>query len=320
MGLHTGIVVIGRNEGDRLRACLAAVPFDACRVVYVDSGSADGSLPFAERTGATGVALDPARAFTAGRARNEGVRALLALDPAVEFVQFIDGDCELDPHWLASGLAFLAQHPRHAVACGRVRERDPAGSVFNRLCDWEWDTPVGEAKACGGNALVRLAAFRAAGGFREELIAGEEPELCLRLRREGWGIRRLGQEMVLHDAAMTRFSQWWRRALRAGHAFAQGAWLHGRARERHWVGETLRAVAFGGLLPLAALLLWAVAGPWGGVLLLVYPAQVLRLALRGGGFTRAFYLVLARFPEFLGVLAFVRARLARSPARLIEYK
>jgi hypothetical protein len=165
-----------------------------------------------------------------------------------------------------------------------------------------------------------VAAFQAVGGFREHLIAGEEPELCVRLRREGWGVHRLAAEMVLHDAAMTRFAQWWRRTMRSGYAFAQGAFLHGAGRERHWVRETLRAVFYGGVLPLAAILLAALVGPWYLLLLLAYPAQVLRLSRGQGGFTRAFYLVLGRFPECLGALKFVGRVLAQAPARLIEYK
>lgn len=314
-----GVVVIGRNEGERLRTCLQAIPFASCAVVYVDSGSTDGSVELARRFGAHTVALDMARPFTAARARNAGVAALRQVAPDAEFVQFLDGDCELAAHWLATGLAFLLQNPGVAVVSGRLRERDPQRSVFNRLCDWEWDTPVGEALACGGNALMRLAAFRAAGGFRDDLIAGEEPELCVRLRRARWKVYRIPGEMALHDAAMTRFAQWWRRTTRSGHAFAEGAWLHGWAPEHHWVYETLRAIVYGGVLPLVALF-GALATPWTLLLLLVYPLQMLRLSRGRGGSTRAFYLVLGRFPEFLGVVRFFATRLARAPAQLIEYK
>jgi GT2 family glycosyltransferase len=320
MNPRIGVVVIGRNEGERLRVCLSAIPFGACEVVYVDSGSTDGSVELARRFGAHCVALDMAQPFTAARARNAGVRALLELLPSAEFVQFLDGDCELQAPWLAEGVAFLLQNPQVAVTCGRLRERNPQGSVFNRLCDWEWEAPEGDAKACGGNALMRVSAFQAAGGFREQLIAGEEPELCVRLRRAGWRVHRLGTEMALHDAAMTRFTQWWRRTMRGGHAFAEGAWLHGMERERHWVRETLRAIFYGGVFPLAALLLAVFASPWFLLLLLVYPLQVLRLAHQRGGYTRAFYLVLARFPEFVGVLKFARTLLGSAPARLIEHR
>jgi GT2 family glycosyltransferase len=315
-----GIVVIGRNEGERLRACLDALPFHACEVVYVDSGSTDGSPELAKSCGAHGIALDMALPFTAARARNAGMRALLAIAPQTEFVQFLDGDCELDRQWVRTGVAFLRDNPSLAVVCGRVREREPGRSVFNRLCEWEWDAPAGEAKACGGNALMRVAAFQAVGGFREQLIAGEEPELCVRLRRAGWRVHRLAAGMVLHDAAMTRFAQWWRRTMRSGYAFAEGASLHGFGPERHWVRETLRALFYGGLLPLAAMLLSALLDPWYLLLLLAYPAQILRLSRRQGGLTRAFYLVLGKFPEFLGALKFVGRTLAQAPARLIEYK
>jgi glycosyltransferase involved in cell wall biosynthesis len=40
---QVGLVIIGRNEGERLRRCLASVGAGGCDVVYVDSGSTDGS-------------------------------------------------------------------------------------------------------------------------------------------------------------------------------------------------------------------------------------------------------------------------------------
>jgi GT2 family glycosyltransferase len=312
-------VVIGRNEGARLLACLDSLRGAVGRIVYVDSGSTDGSVAAAEAAGATVVALDPAVPFTAARARNAGLAALGS--PA--YVQLVDGDCALREGWIETALEFLEAHPRAAVACGRRRERHPEASVYNRLCDREWDTPVGPAAACGGDALMRLAAVRAVGGFREGLIAGEEPELCLRLRRAGWDVWRLDAEMTWHDAAMTRFGQWWRRARRAGHAFAEGAALHGAGPERHWVAETRRALAWGLGLPLLALALGALA-PAGLLVLFAYPLQVLRLARREGGgregWERAFFLTLGRFPEALGVLEFRLGALLGRRAVLIEYK
>jgi GT2 family glycosyltransferase len=319
---EVGAVVIGRNEGPRLLACLTSLR-GIGRVIYVDSGSTDGSVTAARSAGALVVELDLARPFTAARARNAGLAVLAAEQPPA-YVQFVDGDCELRDGWIAAARAFLDTHPRAAVACGRRRERFPLASVYNRLCDHEWDTPVGPARACGGDALMRLAALQAAGGFRDGLIAGEEPELCLRLRAAGWQIWRLDAEMSLHDAAITRFGQWWRRARRAGHAFAEGAALHGAPPERHWVAETRRALAWGLGLPLLALAL-AAASPAGLLVLLAYPLQVLRLAARDGpgrrdAWERAFFLTLGRFPEMLGVLEFRLGTLFGRRAGLIEYK
>ena len=217
-------IVIGRNEGARLLACLASLRGQVRRVIYVDSGSVDGSVPAARGLGAEVLALDLAQPFTAARARNAGLGALIADPP--EFVQFVDGDCVLDAGWIATGLAGFAAHPRAVVVCGRRRERFPKVSIYNRLADLEWATPVGQADACGGDALMRFDAVQAVAGYRAGLIAGEEPELCLRLRRAGGEVWRLDAEMTLHDAALLRFGQWWRRSVRAGHAFAEGAPHH----------------------------------------------------------------------------------------------
>ncbi len=309
-------VVIGRNEGERLVACLRALRGQMRRVVYVDSGSTDGSVAQARALGAEVVALDMTRPFTAARARNAGLAALAADPP--EFVQLLDGDCEMVPGWPAAALAAFAEHPRAVVVCGRRRERFPQASVWNALADREWDTPVGPARACGGDALMRYAAVRAVGGYRDDLIAGEEPELCLRLRQAGGEVWRIAAEMVLHDAALTRFGQWWRRTRRAGHAFAEGAALHGARPERHWVAETRRALFWGAGLPVL-ILLAGLIHPAGWLLALVYPAQVVRLARRGGG-TWAVYSVLGKFAEAQGALGYWADRLRGRRRGLIEYK
>jgi GT2 family glycosyltransferase len=320
MSSGLGIVVIGRNEGERLRRCLRSVIEHAAKVVYVDSGSGDKSLEVARQLGAEIVSLEMTRPFTAARARNAGFRRLQAAEAGVEFVQFVDGDCEVVDGWLEAAARFLEQHHAHAVVGGRTRERHPERSIFNQLCDWEWDTPVGEATSCGGNAMMRATAFRAVGGFLDTLIAGEEPELCVRLRRAGWKVHRLGHEMALHDAAMTRIGQWWMRTVRSGHAFAEGAWLHGASPERHWVRETQRALIFGLGVPSLILIAALVFGPWSLLAFSVYPMQVARIAFRIGNWRRAFFLVLGRFPECWGVLRFHAGRLRGSRSLLIEYK
>lgn len=312
-----GAVIIGRNEGARLVACLASFPDWVRPLVYVDSGSTDGSVAAARAAGAEVVALDMNLPFTAARARNAGFARLQELG-APEHVQFVDGDCRMQPGWLEAAQAFLAEHPAVAVVCGRRREIRPEASIWNRLCDAEWDTPVGQAKACGGDALMRVAAVAEVGGYDPTLIAGEEPELCVRLRQAGWEVWRIDREMTLHDAAMTRIGQWWKRTRRGGHAFAEGAALHGASPERHWVAETRRAVLWGAVLPGAALLGLAVT-PWSLALLLAWPLQVLRLSRRHG-WERAAFMVLAKIPEAQGVLEYHLNRLRRRRSALIEYK
>lgn len=322
---RVGVVIIGRNEGTRLVRCLASLTAQLAQLVYVDSGSTDDSVNAARSVGADVVALDMTVPFTAARARNEGFERMRILYPNAEYVQFLDGDCEVSPEWLKSAANFLDTNLAVAAVCGRLRERFPEKTVYNMLCDMEWDTPIGEAKACGGNVLMRVDAFEDVHGFRPDLIAGEEPELCVRLRASGWKIWRLDQEMALHDAAITRFGQWWRRTLRGGYAYAEGAHLHGRPPERHRVKESRRVWIWGLGIPVATIGLTIWLGAWGLALPLIYPMQVIRLALRGTrsvkqNWWRALFLVLGKFSEVIGQLKFVYNKLAGKTTHLIEYK
>ncbi len=319
-----GVVAIGRNEGQRLLDCLASVKSETGNIIYVDSGSSDGSISAAQQAGAIVVRLDSTQPFTAARARNEGFGALKALRPDICFVQFLDGDCILVKGWLEKALAFIEQRKDTAIVCGRRRERHPSASFYNQLCDLEWDTPVGEALACGGDALVRVEAFEAVGGFRPQLIAGEEPELCVRLREEGWKIWRLDAEMTQHDAAMTRFGQWWVRTVRGGHAFSEISWLHRNSPFGIWRRETARAVLWGGVLP-ATICLGALVRPgvlWGA---LIYFLQICRIALSRGptlsmSWKYALFATLAKVAELQGILKFWTHQWGRRTVTLIEYK
>lgn len=326
-----GVVAIGRNEGERLRRCLAAVRRCTAKAVYVDSGSSDDSVALARSLGVEVVELDTAIPFTAARARNAGFRRLLEIAPDIRYVQFVDGDCELLPEWLPGALAFLQARPSVALVSGRRRERYPERSIYNRLCDFDWDIAVGETQVCGGDFLVRRRVFESVGGFRERLIAGEEPELCVRIRQAGWRLWRLETRMSLHDAAMTRFSQWWRRALRGGYAYCEGAHMHGDSATRHFVRQYRRILLWGLAVP-AAILFAAAIRPAALGAFLVYPLHVARIARRDRAgrdgaalsgrdrWLRAGFFVLSRFPEALGCCRYQLDLRLRRNASLIEYK
>lgn len=298
-----GVVAIGRNEGERLRQCLQSASRKAPCIVYVDSGSQDGSVALARELGASVVELDLSTPFTAARARNAGYAQLRRLCPDLEFVQFVDGDCELDPAWMDAALEYMRAHPRAAVVCGRRRERHPDASVYNHLCELEWDTPVGLVGSCGGDALLRAAAFDEVGGYSPDLIAGEEPDLCRRLRAAGWEIWRLGIEMTLHDASMTRFAQWWRRNVRSGYATAQA--VHRK------VGRDLR----GALRKVASNTLWALPGSWP-----LWPVLWLRIYRRRRDSAYATFTVLGKLPNFQGQLSFWLHHARNRGYAIIEYK
>lgn len=335
-GPRLAVVAIGRNEGERLARCLDSVLGAGRLVVYVDSGSSDGSRELARARGAEVVELDLALPFTAARARNAGFERALELAPELTWVQFLDGDCALDPRWIETGLAALRAEERTAIVCGRRRELRPKDSVYNRLCDMEWDTPLGLGTDCGGDALVRAEAFRAVGGFDPGLIAGEEPDLCLRLRERGWQVRRIGAEMTLHDAAILRFAQWWKRALRNGHTNAERLAMLGPRRGPYFLRSALSALVYAIALPLAALglALAPLSGAPRGLALLapallaLYPLLFLRIARarerRGEGARAAreyaFFCILGKLPESLGMARYAWNRLRGRRTALIEYK
>jgi GT2 family glycosyltransferase len=324
---RVGAVVIGRNEGERLRVCLGSVAGSDC-VVYVDSGSTDGSRELARSMGALVVALDSSIPFTAARARSEGFARLQQADPLITYVQFVDGDCELAEGWLTGGSEALDHEPRTAVVCGRLRERRPKASIYNRLCEIEWSEPPGQVDACGGIAMVRAGAFREVKGFNTAMIAGEEPELCVRLRQAGWTIRRLDAEMALHDAAMTCFAQWWRRAVRSGFAFASGAWIHGTGPTRHWVRQTVRVWIWAVAVPIAAIVA-AFFSPLVALLIpMVYLIPLVRAfttarrrgaAANDAAIYSAFCLI-GKWAELCGQVRFATQLITSRQQQLIEYR
>lgn len=326
-----GAVAIGRNEGTRLEACLRSLVNDASmiKVVYVDSNSTDGSVDFARSLGVEVVALDLSQKFTAARARNAGWKRLLELHPEIEFVQFVDGDCEVQAGWLVAAIAAFSRYSEAAVVCGRRRERFPDYSIYNKLCDLEWDTPIGEAQACGGDALISVEALLRVEGYREDLIAGEEPEMCYRMRQLGYRIYRIDAEMTLHDANIEKPSQWFQRSKRSGHAFAEQAALHGAAGERMGVRQTMSNVVWGLAVPGAigavavgaGPLLATVAGTAAyGYLYKKSYEQTRKRRSASEARLEAVGWVAGKIPEALGALKYVTTRALGRQSKLMEYK
>ncbi len=328
--MRCGIVVIGRNEGERLKRCLHSLP-PALTRVYVDSGSDDGSQDFARSLGLAVVELNTAKGFTAARARNAGLEFLRQDSVEIEFVLVIDGDCELDREWIGAAIVALEAEPQLAAVFGRRRERFPDASVYNRQCDDEWNVPVGLVTSCGGDAMFRLAALSEVGDYQPDIIAGEEPDLCLRLAQRNWQIRRIDAEMTLHDANILHFGQWWRRARRSGHAYAEHVWRNGKGSIPSWRRQiwSIMLWAFG--LPLAAFLF--LVGHLAGYptllaalgTVMIYPLQWVRLAMRGGksssnAFVSSGLIILGKFAEFGGAMRFFINHLHGYAPKIIEYK
>ena len=176
------VVVIGRNEGARLDACLRSVrdiegtqsgtapDGFTTELIYVDSASTDGSVALAESYGARVIVLHLAR-LCAAAGRNAGWRLARG-----EFVLFLDGDTVLDPAFVERALPSF-EEASVGVVWGHRRETLATRSLYNRVLDLDWIYAPGETLFCGGDALFRRDVLKRTEGFDETLIAGEEPEL-----------------------------------------------------------------------------------------------------------------------------------------------
>ncbi len=316
------VVVIGRNEGERLRRCLVSIrdrnPIEGnVEVIYVDSNSSDGSPALAAALGARVIELNAARP-SAALARNAGWRAASA-----PWILFLDGDTILHPAFPRLALHH-AGDPTVAAVWGHRREIAPNANFFHRVLDLDWVYAPGITPFCGGDALFRRTALEQAGGFNESLIAGEEPELCTRLRGIGFQILHIDAPMTGHDLAITSWRQYWRRAARAGYAYAQMAWRTRDERFPLWGTESR-----GNAVRALVLLTLVAATPFAPLpALAVLAALIARSAWRSrwksdDNFSLLCYGAhshLQQFPIFAGQAAFWWDLLQNRRRGLIEYK
>jgi GT2 family glycosyltransferase len=273
-----GGVVIGKNEGERLLRGLAICARTFAFTVYVDSNSTDGSREGAKALGAAVLHLT-APPFTPSRGRQEGLEELVRLRPDLEFVHFIDGDCILQDGWLEAAVRYLDEHADVAAVFGRRREEKVAESFYSRLMDVDWEHPPGVVSNFGGDALVRTKVIVDAGGWSATTINAEDIDVSFRIREKGHTIVRLGHEMTSHDARMTRFSEYYRRSLRAGYGY-----LEVGLRYKHGPGKLLLKRArssflYFGFLPLLMVGLAFVWWPLALLPLLLYARVMLQMTL-----------------------------------------
>ncbi len=327
---HIGFVVIGRNEGDRLKVGLNAIKklCSESPAVYVDSGSTDGSVAFAKSLGIDVVELDLSIPFTAARARNAGFKKLLEENPTLTFVQFMDGDCELLPGWVEAATSKLLEEEKIAVVSGRREERYPEASVYNTLMDIEWNTPVGETRAVLGDMCVKVPIFQEIGGFSENIIAAEDDDLCIRARRVGYKVFRVDATMSRHDANIMQLSQWYKRSKRGGHGYANINHLHGNGPDKYFRRELISVSLWGAAVPLAFVFFLFVYPKASFIILILYTLFVCKTILRrwktGDSFNIAFaygaLIFTGKVPEFFGVIEYWKNRLLSRKHQLIEYK
>ena len=324
---RTAAVVIGRNEADKLARALQSVVAVATPIVYVDSGSSDGSSGMARAMGVEVIDLDASRPFSVARGRNEGFRRALALHPDTEYVQFVDADSEIHPAWFDVAWTSLEGDTRIAAVFGRIRERDPKRSIFNRLYQAGFDAHFSEGDACPGMSMMRVTALAEANGFVEALRGFEDTELSFRFRQAGWRVVCVNADMAIHDARMGTFGQWWTRQVRSGFALGQERAQHAGSNVPYRNRETRSVWILGMLLPAFTLAAALPSRGWSLLLLGAYPVMALRIRRRylraNPAFTSpvlyAASLLAGKIPEAIGLARFGWSRLGRnrSEGRLV---
>lgn len=317
------VVVIGRNEGKDLTRCLRASTAESPLTVYADSGSSDGSMEIAERLGATALGLSRSAPFTAARGRNEGFKRAIQIAPHTKFVQFVDGDCELQPGWMKTAREFLQANPSAGIVCGQLRERFPERSIYNRLCEAEWKRPPGEILACGGIFMTRASVFESVGGFNGTIAAGEEYDLCLRLRRTGWTVWRSAESMAIHDAGLHALTDWWRRMMRTGGVAAEGAIRYqGEDAAPHLI-KCLSTSAWVLSIP-ACLLVASLVDARALLFLIVFPLRIISWLAKGYPATYqydvsgAVLLLFGTIAEFQGIVSGISRALTLALAKKLK--
>jgi cellulose synthase/poly-beta-1,6-N-acetylglucosamine synthase-like glycosyltransferase len=300
----------------------AAYPADRIELIYVDTDSTDGSREAAEKLGARVIHLKPERP-SAAAARNAGLRAA-----SYGLIHFLDGDTILNPSWPALAVDRICE-PGVACVFGRREEVAARSTIFNFWAHHDWYVAPGPTESCAGDALFHRDVLEEAGGFDESLIAGEEPDLCYRIRsRCGMIVLSIDAPMTLHDMSMTRWRQYWRRCVRTGHSYAEVGAMHPHMRRRRFVRWRNLIYALG--TPAALVSSAALWSPWPllvwiAVVVIALARNTIRLRARvgttGGSLLYALHLFLAKTPLAVGQFVYwYRWALGRGPQKLIEYR
>lgn len=317
------VVVIGLNVADHLDQCLSAIeasryPDNLLEVIYVDSGSRDGSLEIAKRHKDVRILELNTENPSAAMGRNAGLHAA-----SHDLIQFVDADSHLHPDWLRTAVTTL-QGAVAAVA-GSLHERRPNRNLYHRMAHLEWNLRKGEsgwttqeqeARVFGGNVLARRQVWLDLQGYDEDLPAGEDPDLSYRVRQAGYRILRLNAPMATHDIDIAGFGRWWKRARRSGFAYASLALRYWNQPERYMLKRVIRIVGGVGF-PWMLILLGVLLGyPLPGIALALlvmlrllfqapHFAKVLGIPLTSA-FVYSLYLALSIYPQFLGVWDVIR--------------
>lgn len=210
------VVVVTHNRREELLCTLGrmtALP-EVGDVIVADNASGDGSAD------AVAGRFPRVRLLRCDRNLGAVARNLAVERAATPYVAFCDDDTWWEAGALPVAAGLLDAHPGLASVTGRILV-EPGGAddpIVPELRDSPVPAPgwlPGPALLgiLAGASIVRVSAFREAGGFSPRLwLGGEEELLALDLAARGWWMC-YRADVVVHHAASTGRDARWRRRL-----------------------------------------------------------------------------------------------------------
>ena len=262
---RVSVIVCTHNGARTLGECLDGlerVDYPDYEVIVVDDGSTDWKPAIADRPG---VRLVRTANRGLAAARNAGLEQATG-----EIVAYIDDDAWPDPHWLSYLAAAFASSDHCAIGGpnvpppgdGPVAEcvaNAPGGPIHVLVSDTEAE------HIPGCNMAVRRAALEAIGGFDPVFTAaGDDVDICWRLRERGWTVGFSPAAVVWHHRRDSVRAYWrQQRGYGKAEALLEDKWPERYNRVGHvaWAG---RLYGRGLARPLLAPRRWRVYyGTWG---------------------------------------------------------
>jgi GT2 family glycosyltransferase len=223
------VIVLNWDGREHLEACFSSLlklNYPNFRLVMVDNGSKDDSVPYVKQNFPTVYVIQLKKNYGFAAGNNVGMK--YALSMGADYIFLLNNDIEAHPDCVTE-LVNVAENDRSIAVCASkmlyFNNRDFINGVgvclntyligwdqFNgRLNDPSLDVKTECIAACGGAFFVRTDALKRVGLFDPRyFIYFEDVDLCIRLWRIGLKIVTAPKAIIYHkfSATMVEGSQW----------------------------------------------------------------------------------------------------------------